>query len=194
MAAETELRMLKELAEENALQDAKTGWFDRLAWAWLIFRRLRLMPTNWGWWLFTIVLGIVLSVIANFLYAGVRGPFKKWTENRRRKARERDAKKEEKFERAVQKLIDDQYYVTKLFSNLTKLRIRLGRDAGIIIVAMATSVLASEMSNVAFAMLFGVIGIVFFMSMALLIKQVDNLLDIRKEYERRKFGDGEDDE
>lgn len=75
------------------------------------------MPTDlpsWLWWGFSVVLlSLFLGVGANFIHEALRDRVENWREERRKRARERETKVKEKFERDVQKLFLHQSYVAE---------------------------------------------------------------------------------
>ena len=157
------------------------------------------MPTNWGWWVFSVVfLSVVLGIAANFLSRPLMKRYDKWSADRRIKARKKDKKQQEKFERDVQLLLSDQFYVLACIRSIEYEHRE--RSASYLIVMVACvgmtllAALGSGTNQFFGTVLLGTVAAYFFIFSRWHNKNRKRDLDILNEYERRKFGNSTDHE
>ena len=160
-------------------------------------------PQEWLWFLFSVVfLSLLLGVGANFIHESLRERIKNWQDDRRRKAREKDANRKEEFENDVQMLLSNRYYVTRCYHRIAvwdRAQVHSLNVSLIIIVTtvlVATIFFSTSLPDLFLHFFLLASGSFYFFNM-LAYRRVRRWVryyqDVIDEYERRKFKNDTDD-
>lgn len=148
------------------------------------------MPTNWGWWVFTVIVGIVTGLFVNLISPSLGDRIGKWRKDRREKAREQDAKAKANFEKAVQRLFLHQSFVDRQILRVSILQ--RGTNMRVIVALIffiGYAVLLAQPGSSIWVMSAGIVflvtSIIFFIRQFNLGNKANQARDVLDEYIRR---------